>query len=144
MYPVKAENVPRTASSEALLDTFKSFGDVGDVYMPVDLKSRKPKKDFAVIRFTDKKAAEDVLQLSETNPDKLTQSLGPMVGQIRLSPLNKQPSFFTNNTGSSVYTLRYAIIQLLIALTHLFLHRSTWHSERTRCVSVCMCHHAAI
>ena len=108
MYPVKAENIPHTASSEKLLDTFKTFGEVGDVYIPVDLKSRKPKKDFAVIRFTDKKAAEDALQLSESSPDKLTQSLGLGLGlaatatgdrQIRLSPLKKQPSFFTNNTG---------------------------------------------
>jgi len=106
MYPVKAENIPHTASSEKLLDTFKTFGEVGDVYIPVDLKSRKPKKDFAVIRFTDKKAAEDALQLSESSPDKLTQSLGLAAtatgGQIRLSPLKKQPSFFTNNTGWSI------------------------------------------
>ena len=105
MFPVKAENVPMTASSEALLNTFKSFGEVGDVYIPVDLKSRKPKKDFAVIRFTDRKAAEEVLQLSESSPDKLTQSLGPGAGQLRLSPLKKQPSFFTNNTGWSVIVI---------------------------------------
>lgn len=115
MYPVKAENLPHTASSETLLDTFKTFGEVGDVYIPVDLKSRKPKKDFAVIRFTDKKAAEDVLQLSESSPDKLTQSLGLAAtatgGQIRLSPLKKQPSFFTNNTGSSFRCYHICICQ---------------------------------
>jgi len=115
MYPVKAENIPHTASSEKLLDTFKSFGEVGDVYIPVDLKSRKPKKDFAVIRFTDKKAAEDALQLSESSPDKLTQSLGLAAtstgGQIRLSPLKKQPSFFTNNTGWSFRCYHICICQ---------------------------------
>jgi RNA recognition motif-containing protein len=117
MYPVKAENIPHTASSEKLLDTFKTFGEVGDVYIPVDLKSRKPKKDFAVIRFTDKKAAEDALQLSESSPDKLTQSLGLAAtatgGQIRLSPLKKQPSFFTNNTGWSFRCYHICICQYL-------------------------------
>ena len=123
MYPVKAENIPHTASSEKLLDTFKTFGEVGDVYIPVDLKSRKPKKDFAVIRFTDKKAAEDALQLSESSPDKLTQSLGLGLagtatwGQIRLSPLKKQPSFFTNNTGWS-FRCYHIYAYVSVTLTH--------------------------
>lgn len=149
MYPVKAENLPHTASSEALLNTFKTFGEVGDVYIPVDLKSRKPKKDFAVIRFTDKKAAEDVLQLSESSPDKLTQSLGLVAaaaaatgGQIRLSPLKKQPSFFTNNTGSSFRCDHIHMHTVCVSNTthHLFLFsacclcRSIRHSKRTRWV----------
>lgn len=94
LHPVKIQNIPRTASAESLFTEFSEFGEIGDVYIPTNLKDGKPAKDFAVIRFTDKKVAESVL----SSPEKTaTKTFGG--SQLLVSPLSKQASFFSNNTG---------------------------------------------
>jgi RNA recognition motif-containing protein len=90
LHSVKIHNLPRTASHEKLLEEFKDFGEIGDVYIPINLKERKPAKDFAVIRFTDKNAADSLLSTS-------TKSING--SEVMASPLSKQASFFSNNTG---------------------------------------------
>lgn len=94
LYPVKIENIPKTASTQSLLSEFSDFGDIGDVYIPTNLKDRKPAKDFAIIRFTDKKVAEAALSSPERTGSRIIDG-----HQLQVSPLSRQASFFSNNTG---------------------------------------------
>mmetsp|Transcript_23924 Transcript_23924/g.54102 ORF Transcript_23924/g.54102 Transcript_23924/m.54102 type:complete len:312 (+) Transcript_23924:51-986(+) len=90
LYPVKIGNIPKNTSTEALLHTFGDLGEIGDVYIPTNLKSGQVAKDFAILRFEDKKIAEVVLEAAG-------RSIG---GQsVVVSPLKKQASFFSNHTG---------------------------------------------
>jgi RNA recognition motif-containing protein len=94
LHPVKIQNIPRTASAESLFSEFSEFGEIGDVYIPTNLKDGKPAKDFAIIRFTDKKVAETALSSPERTATKVLNG-----SQLMVSPLSKQASFFSNNTG---------------------------------------------
>ena len=90
MHPVKIGNLPRTMSHEDLLEEFSEMGAIGDVYIPVNMRDKKPAKDFAIIRFMDKKVAEASL----SSPGKTLNG-----NSVMISPLSKQGSFFSNNTG---------------------------------------------
>lgn len=94
LHPVRIDNIPKTTKVENLRLEFSEFGEIGDVYIPTNLKDRTPAKDFAVIRFTDKKVAEKALSSPEKTANKTIN--GTM---ISVSPMAKQDSFFSNNTG---------------------------------------------
>jgi hypothetical protein len=93
MHSVKLSNLPKTASFEDLRAEFKDFGEIGDIYIPYNLKERAPAKDFAIIRFTEKKAADDVLSVTSD------MSKSVKGNQLIASPVGRQSSFFSNNTG---------------------------------------------
>lgn len=95
LHSVKVGNLPRTVSAENLLEEFSELGEVGDVYIPVNLKDKKPAKDFAVIRFMDKKVAD--ASLSSPEKSMMLKTMGG--SEVFVSPITKQGSFFSNNTG---------------------------------------------
>lgn len=91
LYPVKIANIPRTASSEMLIENLQEFGDIGDVYIPTNLKDGLAAADFAIVRFVNEKSANDAL-----HADKIKSIKGQC---LSLSPLSKQKSSFTMGTG---------------------------------------------
>lgn len=93
MHSVKIGNLPQKFSAENLLEEFSELGEIGDVYIPINLKDKKPAKDFAVIRFMDKKVAEASLSPGKTLSSKFNGT------EVFVSPVSKQESFFSNNTG---------------------------------------------
>ena len=95
LHPVKIANLPKSASAELLKSEFSEFGEIGDIYIPVSFKERKPATDFAIIRFTDKNDADKVLNSPSTSP--LRKSIDGF--EVSVSPLSRQNSFFSNNTG---------------------------------------------
>lgn len=94
LHPVKVYNIPRTASAESLKSEFSEFGEIGDIYIPMHLKEKRPAQDFAVIRFTDKQHAEKALSSPDRTSTKIVDGK-----QLQVSPMARQNSFFSNNTG---------------------------------------------
>lgn len=73
MYSVKLDNITVTpedfvAVKEELREKFSKFGDVGDVYIPRD-------RNFAFVRFRDKRDAEDAVDAMEGKTDILGQEV---------------------------------------------------------------------
>lgn len=95
LHSVKVGNLPKTVSAENLLAEFSGFGEIGDVYVPINLRDKKPAQDFAVIRFVDKKGAD--ASLSSPERSLSFKSIGE--NELYISPVKKQGSFFSNNTG---------------------------------------------
>ena len=93
LHPIKIKNIPESVSPETIKKEFEEFGKVEDIYIPIDPQRRKPIKDFAVIRFADKEAAEKALSFSNEKKKSIDGK------ELILSPLDKQNSFFSNGTG---------------------------------------------
>ena len=97
LHPVKVENIPRSVSPDKLKETFSAFGPVGDVYIPIDYKDGKPKKDFAIIRFEREDSLDKLVNASP--PSSPTSTLSLDGRPLTASPLRSQKSFFTRGTG---------------------------------------------
>lgn len=91
LHPLKVLDIPETIKPDEIASHFGKFGPVEDVYIPTDLKTRK-NRDFAIVRYADKRAVTDLVSSGE--------SIRVNDKELRLSPLHKQPSFFTKGTGS--------------------------------------------
>eukprot|EP00434_Breviolum_minutum_P030656 symbB.v1.2.027110.t1/scaffold2756.1/size127779/3 len=73
MYSVKLDNITVTqddfvAVKEELREKFSKFGDIGDVYIPRD-------RNFAFVRFREKRDAEDAVDAMEGKTDILGQEV---------------------------------------------------------------------
>lgn len=96
LYPIKIQNFDtQKATPERLKEKFQEFGQVADVYIPRNLQTRQA-ADFAVIHFETKEAAEKALL--ETRREEKQIILNGKKAAVM--PLHKQPSIFSNNTGS--------------------------------------------
>lgn len=98
LFPVKVENIPRSASPEKLKETFSSYGQIGDIYIPVNYKDGKPMKDFAIIRF-EKEDSLDKLILESPPSSPTTKNIVVDGRPLTASPLRDQVSFFSRGTG---------------------------------------------
>lgn len=102
LHPIKVKNIPETIKSDELAAHFSKFGKVEDVYIPTNLKTGK-NRDFAVVRYADPKAVETILSTeSILSTDSDSESVGTLKikdSKITVSPLNKQPVFFSKGTG---------------------------------------------
>jgi len=96
LHPIKVKNIPETVKSDELAAHFSKFGKVEDVYIPTNLKTRK-NRDFAVIRYADPKAVETILSTETDAESVCTLKLNDT--KVTVSPLSKQPVFFTKGTG---------------------------------------------
>lgn len=95
LHPVRVQPIPRTANHAELEKQLKSIApDVDDIYIPRDYKSNKPKSDFAVLRFSSKKSAQDLLSKQES-------TIQHDIDEVSLvaSPVSKQPIKFSKGTG---------------------------------------------
>ena len=84
------ENITRSA----LIVT--RFGEVGDVYIPTDYRSRSPARDFAIVRFVNREAASKVL-------DEFHEGHKPVeVGreQLHVHPVERQVRYFSAGTAN--------------------------------------------
>lgn len=91
MFAVKVTNIPQSANHESLAKAFQEFGNIGDIYIPKNLKNGYS-KEFAIIRFREENAAAEVLEKANNTKELQGRSLV-------LSPLTKQKSSFTMGTG---------------------------------------------
>lgn len=122
LHPVKVYDIPRTASPEKLQRAFSEFGEVGDVYIPMDYKERCPKKGFAIVRYTSPDSLDRLMDNAspvESPSSKSVSSLRssgtlsmisrPSTSEgkpvtidgrpVSVGPLEKQRSFFRGGTG---------------------------------------------
>ncbi len=122
LHPVKVYDVPRTASPEKLQQAFSEFGEVGDVYIPMDYKERCAKKGFAIVRYTSPDALDRLMEHAAPLDSPSSRSISSFHSSSTLSmisrpstsegkpvavdgrsvsvgPLEKQRSFFTRGTG---------------------------------------------
>jgi len=60
MTSLRVGNLPFRAHQEDLLPLFEKYGDVGDIYLPVERGSGRS-RGFAFVRYYDKRDAEDAL-----------------------------------------------------------------------------------
>jgi len=60
MTSLKVDNLPYRASADDLLPLFEKYGDVGDIYLPMERASGRS-RGFAFVRYYDKRDAEDAL-----------------------------------------------------------------------------------
>ena len=60
MTSLRVGNLPFRAHSEDLLPLFEKYGDVGDIYIPVERGSGRS-RGFAFVRYYDKRDAEVIL-----------------------------------------------------------------------------------
>jgi len=60
MTSLKVDNLPYRATADDLLPLFEKYGDVGDIYLPMERASGRS-RGFAFVRFYDKRDAEDAL-----------------------------------------------------------------------------------
>ncbi|CAM9765104.1 unnamed protein product, partial [Hapterophycus canaliculatus] len=60
MITLKVDNVPYNSSIEDLRRIFEKYGELGDVYMPRDLRTGEP-RGFAFVRFMDQRDADDAI-----------------------------------------------------------------------------------
>lgn len=104
LHPIKVENIPPDASEESLNQIFSQFGEVGDIYIPKDFKTLRPKSKFAIVRYKSPEAKERIL----SSPTLSEEALSPTQSQnshtrtrerLSVSPVKPQPSFFTKGTG---------------------------------------------
>jgi len=58
MHSLRVGNLPFSANSEDLLPLFEKYGDVGDIYFPLERGTGRS-RGFAFVRFFDKRDAED-------------------------------------------------------------------------------------
>jgi len=57
MTSLRVGNIPYKTHQDDLKEVFEKFGDVGDVFIPTDRESGRP-RGFAFVRFYNKKDAE--------------------------------------------------------------------------------------
>jgi hypothetical protein len=93
LYPLKLENIPRDISTAKLQTKLTSLGEISDIYIPKNLETMQPARDFAVVRFADKKSAMKAIELAQRNDVNIEGS------PVKLTPLKKQESLFTQGTG---------------------------------------------
>merc|ERR1719431_1736577 len=60
MTSLRVGNIPYKTHQDDLREVFEKFGDVGDVFIPTDRESGRP-RGFAFVRFYNKKDAEDAM-----------------------------------------------------------------------------------
>mmetsp|Transcript_13619 Transcript_13619/g.17688 ORF Transcript_13619/g.17688 Transcript_13619/m.17688 type:complete len:222 (+) Transcript_13619:144-809(+) len=65
MYTLKVDNLSFDTNADVLKDKFGKYGEVGDVYIPRDRYSQKP-RGFAFVRFIDKRDAEDAMDAMDS------------------------------------------------------------------------------
>lgn len=92
LFPVKVKNIPRATSPEKLQEGLSHLGEIGDVYIPLNMRTRTPAKDFAVIRFNSEDSARRAL--SPENKERILEGRS-----VSLEPLDKQQSFFSRGSG---------------------------------------------
>ena len=93
LHPVKVKNIdPKIAQHhpEKLKEVFSQYGEVGDIYIPRNLKNGHA-YDFGIVRFTKRDAVDKLLTSSNENISSLP---------LKLETLRPQSSFFSKNTGS--------------------------------------------
>lgn len=100
LHAVKVEQIPTNKKIDKLGETLqqnfaREFGDVGDVYVPTNLKSMTAKHNFAVIRFRDEDAAKKALSASVKEIKGEKGEALPVI----ISPMNRQKTFYSNGTG---------------------------------------------
>eukprot|EP00088_Acartia_fossae_P036422 TRINITY_DN37620_c0_g1_i1.p1 TRINITY_DN37620_c0_g1~~TRINITY_DN37620_c0_g1_i1.p1 ORF type:complete len:166 (+),score=29.24 TRINITY_DN37620_c0_g1_i1:45-542(+) len=61
MTSLRVGNLPYSAQSEDLMPLFEKFGDVGDVYFPLERGTGRS-RGFAFVRYYDKRDAEDAIE----------------------------------------------------------------------------------
>lgn len=96
LHPIKVKNIPESIKSDELAAHFSQFGKVEDVYIPTNLKNGK-NRDFAVIRYADPKSIQSILD-TESDAESVC-TLRIKDSKVTVSPLNKQPVFFSKGTG---------------------------------------------
>merc|ERR1719513_306370 len=60
MTSLRVGNIPYKTHQDDLREVFEKFGDVGDVFIPTDRESGRP-RGFAFVRFVHKRDAEDAM-----------------------------------------------------------------------------------
>jgi len=60
MTSLRVDNLPYRASGDDLQPLFEKYGDVGDIYLPLERDSGRS-RGFAFVRYYDKRDAEDAL-----------------------------------------------------------------------------------
>ena len=61
MFSVKVDNLNHDLDKHVLRDLFSKFGEIGDVYIPQDPRSREP-REYGFVRFVDERDAEDAVR----------------------------------------------------------------------------------
>jgi hypothetical protein len=95
LHPVKITGIPPRTSEESVAKTCKEFGKVGNVYIPKNLKTLDAAKDFAIIRFEEKEAADRAIREMENKDVQLDSK-----SIVKVEPLHKHQPYFTMSTGS--------------------------------------------
>jgi arginine/serine-rich splicing factor 2 len=60
MTSLRVANLPFKIQRDDLREMFEKYGDIGDIFLPTDRETGRP-RGFAFVRFHDKKDAEDAL-----------------------------------------------------------------------------------
>jgi len=103
LHPVRVRNIPTKITEEALQEQFSKFGQVGDVYVPRNSKTREAIQAsgggaFAVVRFTSREAAQRALEIGQA---ALPQSQHERQARVlELEAVRKQESVFSSNSGA--------------------------------------------
>jgi len=96
LHPIKVRNIPPDIKEEELAAEFSKYGNIGDIYIPRDLKSMKA-REFALVRFEKEEAARKAIgaKIHKLNEIKARRKSV----QVEMDVLPKQWSVFTSNSG---------------------------------------------
>jgi hypothetical protein len=111
LFPIKVSGVPNMIKEEELAQHFSQFGSIGDIYVPRDGASRKLVAPFAIIRYHDRKSADNAI--SQGKMTIATLFGGPKPYDLEIVPLGKQESQFGQNSG--VHGITNEITDTMIA-----------------------------
>lgn len=101
LYPIKLKHLPARVSPEKIESSLKKYGEIVDIYIPMDFERHKYRtgtassSDFAVVRFSSSQSVDRLLE------EQQQQAASPTIdGQrVILDTVEKQHSYFSNGTG---------------------------------------------